>query len=44
MHGIISLETYTTKTFNDFLETSGCNSKQFRRVSMDDLPIVDDVV
>ena len=44
LHGTTSLETSTSKIFNDFLEKSGCEPKQFRGVSMDNLPIVEDVV
>ena len=44
LHGTTSLETSTSKNFNDFLEKSGCAPKHFRGVSMDNLPIVEDVV
>ena len=43
LHGITNLETSTSKIFNDFLEKSGCDPKQFRGVSMDNLPIVEDL-
>ena len=44
LHGTTILETSTSKIFNDFLEKSGCDPKQFRGVSMDNLPVVEDVV
>ena len=44
LHGTTRLETSTSKIFNDFLEESGCDPKQFRGVSMDNLPIVEVVV
>ena len=44
LHGTTGLETSTSKIFNDFLEKSGCDPKQFRGVSMDNLPVVEDVV
>ena len=44
LHGITNLEIYTSNIFNEFLEKSGCDPKQFRGVSMDNLPIVEDVV
>ena len=44
LHGKTSLETSTCKIFNAFLEKSGRNPKQFCGVSMDNLPIVEDVV
>ena len=37
-------KTSTSKIFNDFLEKSGRDPKQCRGVSMDNLPIVEDVV
>ena len=43
LHGITNLETSTSKIFNDFLEKLGCDPKQFRGVSMDNLPIFEDV-
>ena len=42
LHGTTGLETSTSKIFNDFLEKSGCDPKQFRGVSMDNLPVVED--
>ena len=42
--GKTGLETSTSKIFNDFLEKSGCDPKQFRGVLMDNLPVVEDVV
>ena len=44
LHGTNSLETSTSKIFNVFLEKSGRDPKQCRGVSMDNLPIVEDVV
>ena len=44
LHGLTGLETSTSKIFNDFLEKSGCDPNQFCGVSMDNLPIVGDVV
>ena len=44
LNGITNPETSTSEIFNDFLEKSGCDPKQFCRVSMDNLPIVEDVV
>ena len=44
LHGTNSLGTSTSKIFNDFLEKSGCDPKQFCGVSMDNRPIVEDVV
>ena len=44
LHGTTNLETSTSKIFNDFLEKSGCDPKQICGVSMDNLPIVEDVV
>ena len=44
LHGTTGLETSTSKIFNDFLEKSGYDPKQFRGVSMDNLPVVEDVV
>ena len=44
LHGTTNLETSTSKIFNDILEKSGCDPKQFRGVSMDDLPVVEEVV
>ena len=44
LHGTTSLETSTPIFFNDFLEKFDGDQKQFRRVSMDILPIVEDVV
>ena len=44
LHGTTGLETSTSKIFNDFMEKSGCDPKQFRGVSMDNLPVVEDVV
>ena len=38
-----SLQKSITKNFNFFLEKSGCDPKQFRGVSMDNLPIAEDV-
>ena len=32
------------KIFKDFLEKSGCDPKQFRGISKDNLPIIEDVV
>ena len=43
LHGITSLETSTSLIFNDFLEKSGRDPKQFRGVSKDNLPIVENV-
>ena len=44
LHGTTNLETPTSVIFNAFLEISGCDPKQFCGVSMDNLPIVEDVV
>ena len=44
LHGTTNLETSTSKTFKDFLEKLGCDPQQFRGVSMDNLPIIEDVV
>ena len=44
LHGTTSLETSTSKTFNDFLEKSGYDPKPFRGVLRDILPLVRDVV
>ena len=44
LHGTTNLETSTSKILNDFLEKLDCDPKQFRGVSMDNLPIVEDVV
>ena len=44
LHGTTSLETSSPIFFNDFLEKSGCDRKQLRRVWIDNLPIVEDVV
>ena len=44
LHGITNHETSISKIFHDFLEKSACDPKQFRGVSMDNLPIVEDVV
>ena len=44
LHGKTSLETSTSKIFKAFLEKLGCDPKQFRGVSMDNLPIVEDIV
>ena len=44
LHGTTGLETSVSKIFNDFLGKSGCDPKQFRGVSMDNLPVVEDVV
>ena len=44
LHGITSLETSSSKIFEDFLEKSGCDPKQLRGVSMDNLPKIEDVV
>ena len=44
LHGTTNLETSTLKIFIDFLEKSGCDPKQFRGVSIDNLPIDEDVV
>ena len=44
LRGTTSVEKSTSKIFNDFLEKSGCDPKQFRGVSMDNLPKVEDVV
>ena len=43
LHGLTNLETSNSKIFNDFLEKSGCDPKLFRGVSMDNLPIVEDL-
>ena len=43
-NGTTNLETSTSKIFNDFLEKSGCDPGQFRGVSTDNLPTVEDVV
>ena len=42
--GTTNLETPTSKNFNIFLEKLGCDPKQFRGVSMDNLPKIEDVV
>ena len=39
-----NLETSTSAIFNAFLEKSGCDPKQYCRVLMDNLPILEDVV
>ena len=44
LYGKTSLDRTTSMIFNDFLEKSGCDPKQFRGVSMDNLPNVEDVV
>ena len=44
MHGITNLETSTSKVFNDFLEKSGRDAKQFRRVSTHILPVVESLL
>ena len=44
LHGTINLEISISKIFNDFLEKLGCDPKQFRGVSIDNLPVVEDVV
>ena len=44
LHGTTNLETSTSMIFIAFLEKTGCDPKQFRRVSMDNLIIVEDVV
>ena len=43
LQGLTNLETFTSKSFNDFLEKSGCDLEQFRGVLKDNLPIVEDV-
>ena len=43
LHGTANLETSTSMIFNNFFEKSGSDPKQFRGVSMDYLPIVEDV-
>ena len=44
LHGTTNLETSNFKIIIDFLEKSGCDPKQFRGVSIDNLPIDEDVV
>ena len=43
-HGTINLETSTSKFCNIFLEKVGCDPKQLREDSMDNLRNVEDVV
>ena len=43
LHGTTNLETSTSVIFNAFLEKLGCDPKQYCGVSMDNLPIVEDV-
>ena len=37
LHGTTGLETSTSKIFNDFLEKSGCDPKQFRELKSEEL-------
>ena len=44
LHGTTNLETSTSAIFNAFIKKLGCDPKQYCGISMDNLPIVEDVV
>ena len=44
LHGHISLDAHTSQLFTEFISKSGYDPKNFRGVSIDDLPLVEEKV
>ena len=44
LHGQSNLDAHTSQLFTEFLSKSGYDPKNFRGVSIDDLPLVEEIV
>ena len=44
LHGHSNLDAHTSQLFTEFISKSGYDPKNFRGVSIDDLPLVDEIV
>ena len=44
LHGHNNLDAYTSQLFTEFTSNSGYDSKKLRGVSIDDLPLVAEIV
>ena len=44
LHGHINLDAHTSQLFTEFISKSGYDPKNFLRVAIDDLPLVEEIV